>query len=78
MRNASLSCPADRCARLRPCFRRSAMVMHVFSLEHEQQWDPKHHVEKILGKVANGDVTVACWEPGQLSPYHCHPQAAEI
>lgn len=52
--------------------------MHVFSLEHEQQWDPKHHVEKILGKVANGDVTVACWEPGQLSPYHCHPQAAEI
>jgi quercetin dioxygenase-like cupin family protein len=52
--------------------------MHVFSLEHEQQWDPKHHVEKILGKVANGDVTVACWEPGQLGPYHCHPQATEI
>ena len=42
--------------------------MHVFSLEREQQWDPKRHVEKILGKVADGDVTVACWEPGQISP----------
>ena len=52
--------------------------MHVFSLEREQQWDPKHHVEKILGKVADGDVTVACWEPGQISPYHCHPEATEI
>ena len=52
--------------------------MHAFSLEREQQWDPKHHVEKILGKVADGDVTVACWEPGQISPYHCHPEATEI
>ena len=31
--------------------------MHVFSLEREQQWNPRHHVEKILGKVADGDVT---------------------
>ena len=52
--------------------------MHVFSLEREQQWDPRHHVEKILGKVADGDVTVACWEPGQISPNHCHPEATEI
>jgi quercetin dioxygenase-like cupin family protein len=52
--------------------------MHVFSLEREQQWDPQRHVEKILGKVAGGDVTVACWEPGQISPYHCHPNATEI
>ncbi len=52
--------------------------MNVFSLEREQKWDPKHHVEKILGKVADGDVTVACWEPGQISPYHCHPFATEI
>jgi hypothetical protein len=28
--------------------------------------------------VADGDVTVACWEPGQISPYHCHPEATEI
>ncbi len=52
--------------------------MHVFSLEREQQWNPKHHVEKILGKIADGDITVACWEPGQISPYHCHPHATEI
>lgn len=52
--------------------------MHVFNLEREQQWDPRHHVEKILGTIADGDVTVACWEPGQISPYHCHPEATEI
>jgi mannose-6-phosphate isomerase-like protein (cupin superfamily) len=52
--------------------------MHVFDLACEQEWSPKHHVERILGAVAGGDVTVACWEPGQISPYHCHPQATEI
>ena len=52
--------------------------MHVFSLEREQQWDPKHHVEKILGREGAGDFTVACWEPGQISPFHCHPDATEI
>ena len=52
--------------------------MHVFSLEREQEWNPQRHVEKILGKVAEGDVTVACWEPGQISPNHCHPEATEI
>ena len=24
------------------------------------------------------NVTVACWEPGQISPNHCHPHATEI
>lgn len=52
--------------------------MLIFSLQHEQQWNPRRHVEKILGKVESGDVTVACWEPGQISPYHCHPDATEI
>lgn len=52
--------------------------MHAFSLKAEQTFDPKRHVEKILGKIGEGDVTVACWEPGQISPYHCHPNATEI
>jgi quercetin dioxygenase-like cupin family protein len=52
--------------------------MHVFSLPREAQFDPQKHVEKILGTIAGGDFTVACWEPGQISPYHCHPHAAEI
>src|SRR5262249_28525506 len=53
-------------------------AMHVFSLAKEQEFDPNKHVEKILGKIAGGDVTVACWEPGQVSPNHCHPDATEI
>jgi quercetin dioxygenase-like cupin family protein len=52
--------------------------MQVFDLAGEAAFDPKKHVEKILGKVAGGDVTVACWEPGQISPNHCHPHATEI
>jgi quercetin dioxygenase-like cupin family protein len=52
--------------------------MHAFSLQKEQAFDPKKHVEKILGKIEDGDVTVACWEPGQISPNHCHPHATEI
>jgi quercetin dioxygenase-like cupin family protein len=52
--------------------------MHVFSLLQEQEFNPIRHVEKILGKIGEGDVTVACWEPGQVSPYHCHPDATEI
>ncbi|MGH6673048.1 MAG: cupin domain-containing protein [Xanthobacteraceae bacterium] len=52
--------------------------MHVFDLRREAAFDPKKHVEKILGSIENGDVTVACWEPGQISPYHCHPHATEI
>ena len=52
--------------------------MHVFNLLDEQEWNPKKHVEKVLGEVADGDVTVACWEPGQISPNHCHPDATEI
>jgi len=52
--------------------------MHVFDLGREQEWNPQHHVEKILGRVEGGDVTIACWEPGQISPCHCHPGATEI
>jgi len=52
--------------------------MQVFSLHEEQRFDPKKHVENILGKDAGGDWAVACWEPGQISPYHCHPSATEI
>jgi mannose-6-phosphate isomerase-like protein (cupin superfamily) len=52
--------------------------MQVFSLPDQQEFDLERHVEKILGTVGEGDVTIACWEPGQISPYHCHPQATEI
>ena len=52
--------------------------MHVFSVVDQAEFDPKKHVEKILGTIEAGDVTVACWEPDQVSPYHCHPHATEI
>jgi quercetin dioxygenase-like cupin family protein len=52
--------------------------MHAFSMVSEAEFDRKQHVEKILGRIEQGDVTVACWEPGQISPYHCHPHATEI
>src|SRR4029077_1331055 len=53
-------------------------AMQVFSLIAEQQWNAKKHVEKVLGEIGGGDVTVACWEPGQVSPNHCHPDCTEI
>jgi hypothetical protein len=40
-------------------------------MQRGQQWDPKRHVEKILGRIADGDVTVACWEPGQMTEWAC-------
>jgi quercetin dioxygenase-like cupin family protein len=52
--------------------------MLVFDLKKEQAWNPEHHVERVLGKVSGGDVTIACWEPGQISPNHCHPNCTEI
>jgi quercetin dioxygenase-like cupin family protein len=52
--------------------------MQVFSLIAEQRWNAKKHVEKVLGEIGGGDVTVACWEPGQVSPNHCHPDCTEI
>jgi mannose-6-phosphate isomerase-like protein (cupin superfamily) len=52
--------------------------MLVFDLKAEQQYNPEHHVERVLGKVAGGDVTIACWDPGQVSPYHSHPDCTEI
>jgi len=52
--------------------------MLAFDLAAEAEFRPQQHVEKILGAISGGDVTVACWEPGQISPYHCHPQATEI
>jgi quercetin dioxygenase-like cupin family protein len=52
--------------------------MHAFNLQVEKKFDPKKHVENILGKIGDGDVSVACWEPGQISPHHSHPFATEI
>jgi quercetin dioxygenase-like cupin family protein len=54
------------------------LPMHAFDLLQEQGFRADRHVEKILARIEAGDVTVACWEPGQVSPYHAHPHATEI
>jgi quercetin dioxygenase-like cupin family protein len=52
--------------------------MDVFNLRQEARWDPLKHVEHVLGRIGEGDVTVACWEAGQTSPHHLHPNCTEI
>ncbi len=52
--------------------------MLSFHVKAEQAFDAKRHVERVLGTSGDGDVALACWEPGQTSPYHCHPHATEI
>ena len=52
--------------------------MEFFDFEIEQEFNPLVHVEKKLGFYDQGDVSIACWEPGQVSPNHCHPDAVEI
>ena len=56
--------------------------MQIASVIKEAEFDPKKYVAKVLGRLETEhgkvDVTVACWEPGQVSRNHAHPRAAEI
>ena len=52
--------------------------MESFDFEIEREFNPLVHVEKKLGFYDQGDVSIACWKPGQVSPIHCHPEAVEI
>jgi mannose-6-phosphate isomerase-like protein (cupin superfamily) len=52
--------------------------MDALVIDDERAFDVSRHVEKVLLADSLGDVSVACWEPGQVSPYHCHPEATEI
>ena len=52
--------------------------MQAFNLKDEEEYSFDHHIHKILAKSESGDVTIACWEPQQTSPNHCHPNASEI
>jgi quercetin dioxygenase-like cupin family protein len=54
------------------------LKLKIFNLEAEQEWQQVKQVEKVLGKIGGGDVAGAYWEPGQISPYHSHPEATEI
>ena len=52
--------------------------MQIHNLKDEEEYNADHHVHKILAEIEGGDATIACWEPGQTSPNHCHPNASEI
>lgn len=39
---------------------------------------PEHHIRKPLVNTPYCSVSVASWEPGQVSPIHHHPGADEI
>ena len=52
--------------------------MLSFRISNEEKYELGHHVANIVGQFEEGDVTVACWEPGQISPLHAHPHLTEI
>ena len=52
--------------------------MEVIDLKAAQEFSPHRHVHKSLTETPRSDITIACWEPGQTSPIHCHPGADEI
>lgn len=52
--------------------------MEVLDLKGTQEFSPTHHIQKFLTESPRCSVSIACWEPGQISPIHQHPQADEI
>jgi mannose-6-phosphate isomerase-like protein (cupin superfamily) len=52
--------------------------MEFVDLKGAEEYSPHHHVHKTLTATQRSDITIACWEPGQTSPIHCHPGADEI
>ena len=52
--------------------------MDTVDLKGAYEFSPQHHVHKSLTATPRSDISIACWEPGQASPIHCHPGADEI
>ena len=52
--------------------------MEFVDLKAAREFSPKHHIHKSLTATPRSDISIACWEPGQTSPIHCHPGADEI
>jgi quercetin dioxygenase-like cupin family protein len=52
--------------------------MEFVDLEAAREFSPTHHIHKSLTSTPRSDISIACWEPGQTSPIHCHPGADEI
>jgi quercetin dioxygenase-like cupin family protein len=52
--------------------------MEIVDLKAAEEFSPAHHIHKSLTSTPHADISIACWEPGQISPIHSHPGADEI
>jgi len=52
--------------------------MEIIDLMRACEFSPTHHVQKFLAESPHSSVSIACWEAGQISPIHSHPDADEI
>ncbi|HLW48667.1 MAG TPA: hypothetical protein VKW09_12985 [bacterium] len=52
--------------------------MEILDLKRAQEFYPAHHIQKTLAESPRCSISIACWEPGQISPIHAHPAADEI
>ena len=52
--------------------------MQILDLVGAREFSQSHHIQKFLAELCRCSVSVACWEPGQVSPIHSHPEADEI
>ncbi len=52
--------------------------MEILDLKGTQEFSSTHHIQKSLVDSPLCGVSIACWEPGQVSPIHNHPEADEI
>jgi quercetin dioxygenase-like cupin family protein len=52
--------------------------MEVIDLKGKQEFSSTHHIQFSLAESPLCGISIACWEPGQISPIHCHPEADEI
>ncbi len=52
--------------------------MQILDLKRAQEFSPARHIQKTLAESERCGVSVACWEPEQVSPIHAHPGADEI
>ena len=52
--------------------------MEILDLHGSKEFAPDRHVYKFLSETPHSSISVVGWEPGQVSPIHCHPDADEI
>ena len=52
--------------------------MEILDLKGSLEFSPERHVYKFLANTPFSSISVVGWEPGQISPIHCHPGADEI